>query len=107
MRRVWKTAAIVAAFGAGFVVRGVVPTEPVVAAQSGRVFELRTYTAPEGKLEELHNRFRDNTLRLFTRHHMTNIAYFRPMDAPARDNTMMYILAHPSREEAKKNWDEF
>ena len=29
------------------------------------------------------------------------------MDAPAKDNTLVYLLAHPSREEAKKNWAEF
>jgi len=107
MKKVWQTAAVIAAFGAGFLVRGVVPASTVVDAQSGRVFELRTYTAPDGKLEELHNRFRKDTLRIFTRHHMTNVAYFRPMDAPAKDNTLVYLLAHPSREEAKKNWAEF
>lgn len=24
---------------------------------------------------------------------------------PAFDNTLIYVLAHPSREDAKKNWD--
>jgi hypothetical protein len=41
----------------GFAARGFLP-ETVAQAQSrGRVFELRTYTAPEGKLAELHARF--------------------------------------------------
>jgi len=105
--KIWQTAAIVAAFAAGFVARGGVPGEPVAFAQSGRVFELRTYTAPDGKLEDLHKRFRDHTLQIFAKHHMTNIAYFRPMDSPAKDNTLVYLIAHPSREEAKKNWAEF
>jgi hypothetical protein len=103
----WQTIAVLGAFAAGFAARGTVPGEPVALAQSGRVFELRTYTAPEGKLEDLHERFRDHTLQIFTQHHMTNVAYFRPMDAPARDNTLVYLIAHPSREEAKKNWAEF
>ena len=33
------------------------------------------------------------------------MGYWVPEDAPASDNTFIYILAHPSREEAKKNWD--
>ena len=107
MKNIWRVAAVVAAFGAGFVVRGIVPGEPAVQAQAGRVFELRTYTAPEGKLEELHARFKNHTVRIFNKHHMTSIGYFRPLDAPLKDNTLIYVLAHPSREEAKKNWAEF
>ena len=35
----------------GFTARGFIPGEPVAHAQAGgRVFELRTYTSPEGKL---------------------------------------------------------
>ena len=30
-----------------------------------RVFEMRTYIAPEGKLEPLLARFRDHTLKIF------------------------------------------
>ncbi|HZT78010.1 MAG TPA: NIPSNAP family protein [Vicinamibacterales bacterium] len=72
-----------------------------------RVFELRRYTAPEGKLGELEARFRDHTIRIFNKHHMTSIGYFVPQDAPDSQNTLIYILAHPSREEAKKHWAEF
>ena len=107
MKQLWRVVAVVAAFGAGFVVRGTVPGEPVAHAQAGRVFELRTYTAPDGKLEELHARFKNHTLRIFNKHHMTSIGYFRPLDSPLKDNTLVYLLAHPSREEAKKNWAEF
>ena len=38
---------------------------------------------------------------------MTSIGYFVPQDAPASQNTLVYILAHPNREEAKKNWASF
>jgi NIPSNAP protein len=77
-----------------------------VAAQqdSARVFELRTYTTPDGKLDLLNARFRDHTRRIFDRHHMTSIGYWTPVDTP---NTLVYILAHPSADEAKKNWDAF
>jgi len=81
--------------------------ESIVHAQGNRVFELRTYTTPEGKLDALKSRFRDNTIRIFNRHNMTSIGYWTPEDAPLSQNTLIYILAHPSREEAKKNWDAF
>ena len=72
-----------------------------------RVFELRTYTTNTGKLPDLLSRFRDHTLKLFKKHGMTNVGYWVPQDAPASQNTLIYILAHDSREAAKKSWDEF
>ena len=107
MKQMWTAAAVAAAFVAGFMARGVVPGEPVVQAQSARVFELRTDTAPDGKLEDLHKRFRDHTMRIFKNHNITNVVYFRPQDAPLSQNTLIYLIAHPSREAAKANWAAF
>jgi spermidine/putrescine-binding protein len=107
MTKIWRSAAMAAMFGAGFLVHGLLPGEPVAHAQSARIFELRTYTAPEGKLEALHARFKNDTLRLFKQHGMENIAYFRPADAPLSQNTMIYLLAFPNREAAKKSWADF
>jgi len=107
MKTMWSAAAICAAFVLGFLARGVVPSEPVAYAQGGRVFELRTYTAPDGKLEELHKRFRDHTMRIFKNHSIENIAYFRPQDAPLSQNTLIYLIAHKSRDAAKANWAAF
>lgn len=107
MKRMWSAAAIGTAFVLGFVARGVAPGEPVAHAQSARVFELRTYTAPDGKLEELHTRFRDHTLRIFKNHGMTNVAYFKPQDAPLSQNTLVYLISHQSRDAAKANWAAF
>jgi hypothetical protein len=82
--------------------------EPTIHAQtSGRVFELRTYTANPGKLEDLKKRFREHTVTIFNRHHMTSIGYWVPQDPPRSQDTLIYILAHPSREAAKANWDAF
>src|SRR6266498_318485 len=72
-----------------------------------RVFEMRTYTTNEGKLDALLARFRDHTTRLFEKHGMTNIGYWVPKDEPLSKNTLVYILAYPSREAAKKSWDAF
>lgn len=77
------------------------------AQTQGRVFELRTYTSHDGKLQNVMNRFRDHTMRMFARHGMTSVGYWTPEDVPLSQNTLIYILAHPSREAAKKNWDAF
>ena len=79
----------------------------VEAQNAGRVFELRTYTAPDGKLPELQARFRNHTMRIFERHGMKNVGYWVPQDAPTKDNTLIYIISHESREAAKKSWAAF
>ena len=80
---------------------------PLASAQDHRVFELRTYTCYEGKLPDLLARFRDHTITIFNRHNMTSIGYWVPQDAARSHNTLIYILAHPSLEAAKKNWADF
>lgn len=75
-----------------------------VSADSNRVFELRIYHATPGKVPALESRFRDTASKLLAKHDLKALGYWVPEDAPARDNTFVYILAHPSREEAKKNW---
>ena len=82
-------------------------TSVAQAQSTGRVFELRTYTAPDGKLPELQARFRNHTMRIFEKHGMKNVGYWVPQDAPAKDNTLIYIISHESREAAKKNWAAF
>ena len=79
----------------------------VDAQNAGRVFELRTYTAPDGKLPELQARFRNHTMRIFEKHGMKNVGYWVPQDAPAKDNTLIYVISHESREAAKKSWAAF
>jgi hypothetical protein len=73
----------------------------------GPVFELRTYTANEGKLPALQARFRNHTTRIFEKHGMKNIGYWIPTDAPGSQNTLIYILSFPDREAAKKSWAAF
>lgn len=77
------------------------------AQSSDRVFELRTYTTLPGRLDALHARFADHTIRIFERHGMTNIGYFRPQDEPLAENTLIYMLAHDSREAADASWAAF
>ena len=77
------------------------------AFPQARVYELRTYTCHPGKLEALKTRFRDHTIRIFNRHNMESVGYWVPADGEKSQNTLIYILAHPSREAAEKNWAAF
>jgi hypothetical protein len=96
------------AFAAGFAARGEMPGEMVAHAQAKpRVYELRTYTAREGKLDLLHKTFKESIMGFFAKHGMTNVVYFKPMDAPLSETTLIYLVSHESREAATKSWDGF
>lgn len=70
-----------------------------------RVFELRTYYSPPGKLDDLHARFRNHTTKLFAKHGMTNVGYWVPVPNP--ENKLVYLLAYPSREARAEAWKGF
>jgi hypothetical protein len=71
------------------------------------VYELRLYHVNEGKMDALKARFGDHTDAIFRRHNMKSIGYWSPEDAPDSQNLFVYILEHPSRQEAEKNWAAF
>jgi hypothetical protein len=75
---------------------------------SQRVFELRTYYLNEGKLDDLHKRFRDHTCRLLKKHGAELIGFWTPMDEKdGKTDKLVYLVAFPSREVARKTWDAF
>ncbi len=80
---------------------------PAAVQASTRVFELRTYTANAGKFDAMKARFREHILPLFKKHNLTVVGFWTPADPPLAENTLIYILAHDSREAAKKNWAAF
>jgi hypothetical protein len=83
---------------------------PKVANYNGapRVFEMRTYTTPEGKIGALDARFRNHTCALFEKHGMTNLGYYHPTDAKdGVGKTLIYFLAHTDRDAATKSWAAF
>lgn len=69
------------------------------------VYELRTYYANPGKLDALHARFRDHTLKLFAKHGITSIGYWTPQPNP--DNALLYVLSYPGREAREQMWKDF
>jgi hypothetical protein len=80
----------------------------VAAAKDTRCFEMRTYYTPAGKLAELNARFRDHTLKLFEKHGISNIGYWTPIDPKdGSENTLVYLLAYPSREARESSWKAF
>ena len=77
-----------------------------MASQSpNRVFELRTYHAMPGKLDDLIGRFRDHTIGLFNRHGLKTVGFWIPRDN--NDNLLMYIIEHASKEEGLNKWAAF
>lgn len=71
------------------------------------MYELRTYTTNEGKLDNLNARFRDHTVRLFKKHGMESVGYWVPTDEPKSENTLIYVIKHESRDAAKTSWQAF
>jgi NIPSNAP len=73
-----------------------------------RVFELRTYYLNEGKLDDLHKRFRDHTCGLLKKHGAELIGFWTPMDEKdGKGAKLIYMVAFPSREAANRTWEEF
>ena len=84
------------------------PLLAMSAFSADRVFEMRTYVCHPGKLEALKARFRDHTIRIFKKHGMESIGYWVPQDAAqGKETTLIYVIAHASREQAAKNWAAF
>jgi hypothetical protein len=72
-----------------------------------RVYELRTYTTLPGRLPALHKRFAEHTMKLFEKHGMKNEMYWTPTEGEKKDNTLIYVVSHDSREAADKSWRAF
>jgi NIPSNAP len=90
-------------FGAGSLLTARLMRPNQVRADSNRVFELMVYHTVPGKVPALESIFRD-VAKLQTKHDMNVAGYWVPDDDPAWANTFICLVAHPSREEAEKNW---
>jgi len=62
-----------------------------------RVYELRTYYAAPGKMEALHARFRDYTLKFFEKHGLKVEGFWKPLDEKAQSEKLVYLLSFPVR----------
>ena len=102
----WVVCAIaLVSFVAGSVVTARLMHLNRVRADSNRVFELMVYHAIPGKGPALESIFRDVS-KLQANHDLNVVGYWVPNDDPAWNDTFIYLVAHPSMEEAKKNWHD-
>ena len=99
-----KTPYVSAILGA-MVVLGMSMLSQSQAQPPNHVFEYRKYYAMPGKLPDLKARFRNHTIEIFNRHNMKSVGYWVPQDN--KDYALIYMLQHPSKEEATKNWAAF
>jgi len=72
--------------------------------KDSKVYELRIYYSPEGKLDTFHARFRDHTSALFRKHGMTIVGYWQPATKP---DTLIYILAYTDNVARDQAWAAF
>jgi hypothetical protein len=102
--KTWLVCAIaLLAFATGSLVTARLMYANQVRANGNRVFELMIYHTLPGKVPELESIFRDVS-KLQSKHDLEVVGYWVPNDDPAWSNTFIYVLAHPSLEQAKKNW---
>ena len=102
--RLFVTAALAAgAFACGTRFGGDARSRAAFAAEPAapRLYELRIYTAAPGKLDALHTRFRDHTLRLFEKHGIKSVGYWTGVDDGQREK-LYYVVAYPDRAAREK-----
>jgi hypothetical protein len=106
--------AVLLSFAAGSLITALLVHVNQVRADSQRVFELMVYHTAPGKVEDLEAIFRDVS-KMQTKYNINVVGYWVPSregangeqalaDDPMWANTFLYVVAHPSLEEAKKNW---
>jgi hypothetical protein len=95
--------AALVSFAAGSLLTVRLMHQEQVRADSNRVFELMIYHTVPGKVPALESIFRDVS-KLQAKHDLNVVGYWVPNDDPAWANTFIYLVAHPSRDEAERNW---
>ena len=84
---------------------GATQSDATQSDANSRLYELRTYYSPEGKLENLQNRFRQHSIKLLTKHGMKVEGFWVPLDN--KENKLVYLMSYPSREAREKSWKDF
>ena len=108
--RFWFGLGLCLVLSAGFAVTAgltAVAQEKKADAVKTRYFEMRTYIANPGKLDALNARFRDHTCKLFAKHGMECVGFWTPTTGEDAANTLIYILAYPSKEACESSWKAF
>ncbi len=90
-------------FAAGSLITARVGHLTEARAESNRVFELMIYHTMPGKGPTLESLFRD-VAKLQAKHGLDVVGYWIPNEDPAWNDTFIYLIAHPSHDQAVKNW---
>ena len=69
------------------------------------VFELRVYECAPNRLEALHNRFRNTTIKMFEKHGITVVGYW--VDLIGINNRMTWMIRWESLADREKKWGAF
>ena len=69
------------------------------------VYELRTYVAPPGRLDDIVSRFRTRTMEIFSRHGFDVVGFWTVDEGG--DNELIYLLRFDSAEASDKAWTCF
>jgi NIPSNAP len=88
-------------FAAGSLITVYLTHASEVRADSNRVFELLVYHTVPGKVPAVESIFLD-VAKLQDKHDINVLGYWVPNEDPAWTNTFIYLVAYPSREDAKK-----
>lgn len=81
---------------------------PVAVADDipNRVYELTTFTTPDGKLGELKTQFRNHVTRLMLVNGMQVVGLWTPRDEARSGNTLIVMVSHESLEAASAAWQD-
>lgn len=69
------------------------------------VYELRTYIAPPGRLDDIVNRFRTRTMDIFARHGIDVVGFWTVDEDGA--NELVYLLRFASAQAMEASWTAF
>jgi len=58
------------------------------------IYELRTYIIVPGRMADIERRFSEVTLRLFRKHGMEVVGFWRTVEAGEPADELVYVLAH-------------
>lgn len=96
-------AAVLFSFAAGSLSTAGLTHTRNVRADNNRVFELMVYHTMPGKEPALESLFRDG-LKIMAGHGLNVVGFWVPNEDSAWGDTLVYLVAHPSRDDAEKNW---
>ena len=69
-------------------------------------YELRTYHIPEGRMEEIVERFRSVTCRLFAKYDMEVVGFWT-VEKPAEEYALIYLMRYADSEAMARSWEAF